>query len=146
MGAHHVIDHSKPLAAQIEALGIGAPGFVFSTTHTDAHIAEIGALLAPQGRLCLIDDPKTLDITGLKRKAISVHWEFMFVRSMFQTPDMAEHARMLGEIARLVDEGKIRTTMTDRFSPIDAENLRRAHAIIESEKSRGKIVLAGWPR
>ncbi len=144
LGAHHVIDHRKPLAAQVEALGLGAPGFVFSTTHTDEHIAEIGELLAPQGRLALIDDPKTLDIVPLKQKSISVHWELMYTRSLFQTPDMSEQGKLLDEVARLVDAGTIRTTLAENFGTIDAANLRKAHERIESHTAKGKIVLEGF--
>ena len=144
LGAHHVIDHRKPLAAQVEALGLGAPGFVFSTTHTDEHIAEIGELLAPQGRLALIDDPTTLDIMPLKQKSISVHWELMYTRSLFQTADMGEQGRLLDEVAALVDAGTIRTTLAENFGTIDAANLRKAHARIESHTAKGKIVLEGF--
>jgi NADPH2:quinone reductase len=144
LGAHHVIDHRKPLAAQVEALGLAAPGFVFSTTHTDEHIAEIGELLAPQGRLALIDDPKTLDIVPLKQKSISVHWELMYTRSLFQTADMGEQGVLLDEVARLVDAGTIRTTLAENFGTIDAANLRRAHELIESHTAKGKIVLEGF--
>jgi len=144
LGAHHVIDHRKPLAAQVEALGLGAPGFVFSTTHTDEHIAEIGELLAPQGRLALIDDPKTLDIVPLKQKSISVHWELMYTRSLFQTADMGEQGKLLDEVARLVDAGTIRTTLAENFGKIDAANLRKAHERIESHTAKGKIVLEGF--
>ncbi|OYY88751.1 MAG: Zn-dependent oxidoreductase, partial [Rhizobiales bacterium 24-66-13] len=93
LGAHHVVDHSKPLAEQVKALGLGEPAFVFSTTNTDQHLSAIAELIAPQGRFALIDDPATLDINGFKRKSVSVHWELMFTRSMFETADMeAQHA------------------------------------------------------
>ena len=144
LGAHHVIDHSRPLAAQIAELGIGAPAFVFSTTHTEQHGADIAELIAPQGRFALIDDPKGFDIMVFKRKAVSVHWELMFTRSLFETPDMAEQGRLLGEVARLVDAGRLRTTLTEVLRPINADNLRRAHAVIESGRARGKIVLEGF--
>ena len=144
LGAHHVIDHRKPLADQIEALGLGAPSFVFSTTHTDEHVAEIATLIAPQGRLALIDDPETLDISPLKQKSISVHWELMYTRSLFQTADMAEQGRILDEVARLVDAGTVKTTLAENFGRIDAANLRKAHARIESHTAKGKIVLEGF--
>lgn len=144
MGAHHVVDHSKPLAAEIAALGIGAPGFVFSTTQTDRHLGDIAALIAPQGRFALIDDPAVLDVTPFKRKSVSVHWELMYTRSIFETPDMDEQGKLLAEVARLVDAGTVQTTMTDRLSPIDAATLRSVHARLESETTRGKIVLEGF--
>ena len=144
MGAHHVIDHSQPLASQIAELGIGNPGFVFSTTHTDHHIEQISELIAPQGRLAVIDDPATLDITQFKRKSVSVHWELMFTRSIFGTADISEQGQLLAEVTRLVDAGKLRTTLTERLSPINATNLKVAHALIESGAMRGKVVLESW--
>ena len=144
LGAHHVVDHSKPLAEQIAALGIGAPAFVFSTTETHQHFKEIVELIAPQGRFGLIDDPATLDVMGFKRKSVSTHWELMFTRPIFETPDMGEQGKLLNAVADLIDAGKIRTTVTETLSPINAANLKKAHATIESGKARGKIVLEGF--
>lgn len=115
MGAHHVILHSKPLAAQVAALGLGAPAFVFSTTQTDNHASAIANLIAPQGRFGLIDE--LADANIFKNKSVSIHWELMFTRSMFGTADIAEQGKLLNKVSRLVDEGAIRTTMTERLSP-----------------------------
>ncbi len=144
LGAHHVVDHAKPLAAEVAALGIGAPGFVFSTTNTGEHLAEIVQLIAPQGRFGLIDDPAALDIKPFKLKSVSIHWELMFTRPMFETADMAAQGAVLNEVARFVDQGAIRTTLSERFGAINAANLRRAHALIESGRAKGKVVLEGF--
>lgn len=144
LGAHHVVDHRKPLAAQVEALGIGAPAFVFSTNDTGAHLPEIAALIAPQGRVALIDDPAGLDVMVLKRKSVSLHWEFMFTRPLFGTADIAAQHALLSELSRLVDAGTIRTTLAETFGTINAANLTRAHALLESGRAKGKIVLAGF--
>ncbi len=144
LGAHHVIDHGKPLAAEVAALGIGAPGFVFSTTNTDRHLAEVAKLIAPQGRFALIDDPAVLDVLAFKQKSVSVHWEFMFTRSMFGTADIGEQGVLLNEVARLVGAGTLRTTLGESFGAINAANLRRAHALLESGRAKGKIVLEGF--
>jgi len=145
LGAHHVIDHTKPLAAQVEALGLGAPAFVFSITHTDAHFSEIAKLIAPQGRFALIDDPKeVLDISLLKGKSVSIHWESMFTRSTFQTADMERQHEILNEASRLVDAGTVKTTLAEVFGPINAATLKKAHAFIESNRAKGKIVLSGF--
>lgn len=144
MGAHHVVDHSLPLAQQIADLGLGAPAFVFSTTHSDRHLNEIAELIAPQGRFGLIDDPATLDISKFKRKSVSIHWEFMFTRSLFNTADIAQQRELLNKVSRLVDEGRLRTTMTERYAPINATNLKQVHRLIESNKARGKIVIEGF--
>ena len=139
LGAHMVIDHTRPLSEQIDG-----PGFVFSTTNTDRHVQDIVKLIAPQGRFGLIDDPATLDIVPFKRKSVSVHWELMFTRPMFKTADMGAQGALLNEVARLVDAGTIRTTLGENFGQIDAANLKRAHALIESGRARGKIVLEGF--
>jgi zinc-binding alcohol dehydrogenase family protein len=143
LGAHHVINHANALAEQVKALGVGAPGFVFSTTNTDLHFSEIAALMAPQGRFGLIDDPQPLNIGLFKGKSISIHWESMFTRSAFGTPDVAEQGALLNEVAKLVDAGIIKSTLAENFGSINAQNLRRAHALIESGRARGKIVLEG---
>jgi NADPH2:quinone reductase len=143
LGAHHVIDHRRPLAAEVAALGAGAPGFVFATTHTPDHLKDIVELIAPQGRLALING-EPLELSPLMRKSASIHWESMFTRSLMETADMAEQHVLLDKVAGLVDSGKIRTTIAEHFGTINAANLKRAHALLESGKSRGKIVLEGF--
>ncbi|MBB4219307.1 zinc-binding alcohol dehydrogenase family protein [Variovorax guangxiensis] len=144
LGAHAVIDHSKPLAAELKAAGIGEVDMVASLTQTDQHYAQIIESLKPQGQLAVIDDMKVLDAMPLKTKCISLHWEMMFARSRFETPDIAEQGALLAEVAALVDAGRIRTTANASFGTINAANLRRAHALIESGKAQGKVVLAGF--
>ncbi|OUI94723.1 Zn-dependent oxidoreductase, partial [Acetobacter orientalis] len=111
LGAHYVVDHSQPLAPQIAKLPIGTPGFVFSTTQTEQHLADIVDLIAPQGHLGLIDDPSELNALLLKKKSLSLHWEWMFTRSAFETADLSVQGSILNEISRLVEEGKLRTTL-----------------------------------
>ena len=144
LGAHHVIDHSGDLAAQLSELNVDAPGFVFSTTHTDQHIPAIAAAIAPQGRFALIDDPATLDIKPFKQKAVSVHWEFMFTRPLFATADMIEQHKLLTKIADLVDDGTLRTTLQETLGPINAANIKEAHRKLESHATIGKLVLEGF--
>ncbi|WP_430310115.1 zinc-binding alcohol dehydrogenase family protein [Pseudomonas sp. PONIH3] len=144
LGAHQVIDHNQPLAPQLEAVGIGQVDLVISLTHTDRHFAQLVEVLRPQGRLALIDDPASLDVVPLKRKSLSLHWELMFTRSLYQTADMIKQHELLERIAGLVDEGVIKTTLGEHFGAINAANLRRAHELIESGKAKGKVVLEGF--
>lgn len=144
LGAHHVVDHSKPLPEQIAALGIGAPAFVFSTNYSETYVPQIAEFIAPQGRFGLIDDPKGFDIMPFKGKAVSIHWELMFTRSLFTTEDIARQGDILDTVAGLIDAGKIRSTATESFGVINAVNLKRAHALIESGKAKGKITLEGF--
>lgn len=144
LGAHDVIDHTRPLSEALCALGVQHVSHVASLTHTDVHYPQIVEALAPQGRLGVIDDPATLDAVPLKRKAISLHWELMFTRSLFGTPDMIRQHEILERVAALIDDGTLQTTLGEHFGTINAANLRRAHALIESGRSRGKIVLEGF--
>ncbi|WP_137918095.1 zinc-binding alcohol dehydrogenase family protein [Hydrogenophaga sp. 2FB] len=144
LGAHHVIDHGKPIAEELRRVGFPTVDHIVSLTQTDAHFAQIVEAIAPQGKFGLIDDPTSLDITKFKRKSVSVHWELMFTRALFGTADMIGQHRLLNEVAALVDAGLIRTTLAEHFGPINAANLQRAHALIESGKARGKVVLENW--
>ena len=144
LGAHHVIDHSKPLTQELARIGHPTVDIVVSLTQTDAHFDQIVEAIAPQGQFALIDDPVSLDVTKFKRKSVSVHWELMYTRALFGTEDMIGQHRLLTEVAQLVDAGLIRTTLDQRLGTINAENLKRAHALIESGKARGKLVLEGW--
>ena len=124
--------------------GVGAPGLVFSTTHTETHIAAVAALIPPQGRFGYIDDLTSIDPAPFKTKSISLRFESMFTRPVFGTADMIAQHEMLAEVARLVDLGAIRTTVAERMTPISAANLRRAHELIERGWSHGKLVLEGF--
>ena len=144
MGAHHVINHHEPFEDQLRALGIGSVEYIAGLTATGKHLADITRVIAPQGSLALIDDPAVLDITGLKRKSVSVHWELMFTRSLYQTPDMISQHRLLNEVADLVDAGLLRSTLTNTLGALSVATLRQAHALVETGKTLGKTVLEGF--
>ena len=144
LGAHHVIDHHAVITNELKRIGVPHPNYIVSLTHTDQHFGQIVEAVAPQGKFGLIDDPEPIDIRLLKRKSVSLHWELMFTRSLFGTEDMAAQHRILTEVAELVDAGLVRTTVDEHFGTISATYLKRAHALIESGKARGKIVLEGF--
>ncbi|POP47781.1 zinc-binding alcohol dehydrogenase family protein [Superficieibacter electus] len=143
-GAHHVINHQQPFSEELKRIGIKEVNYVASLTHTDEHYSAIIEALAPQGKLALIDDPQSLDALPLKKKSISLHWEFMFTRSMFETHDMIEQHRLLTRVASLIDDGTLVSTLGEHYGKINAENLRKAHRLVETGRSIGKIVLEGF--
>lgn len=143
-GAHHVIDHSKPLSEELARIGVKEVTHVASLNNTEAHYLSLIAALAPQGKLALIDDPQSLDVVPLKLKSISLHWEFMFTRSMFETRDMIAQHQLLSEVATLIDNQVIKTTLGEHYGAITAENLQKAHAQLETGRAVGKIVLEGF--
>jgi NADPH2:quinone reductase len=144
LGAHAVIDHAKPMKEQIEKLKLPPVALIGSLTNTDQHYKALADLIAPQGKFGLIDDPPEFNVAVFKGKAVSIHWESMFTRSSFQTADMIGQHHLLNDVADLIDKGVLRTTLDQTFGTINAANLKRAQALIESGKSRGKIVLEGW--
>jgi zinc-binding alcohol dehydrogenase family protein len=150
LGSHHVVDHSKPLAGQLAAIGFPEVDIVASFVGSRGHAGALIDLLAPQGRFGLIEgdglaDLTVADIAKLSPKCASLHFEFMFARPRYETADMIRQHEILNAVADLIDRGKVKTTMTRRFTPINAMNLREAHATVESGRMIGKIVLEGWP-
>lgn len=144
LGAHAVIDHGQPLRPQLVAAGVAEVEYVASLSHTEQHWTDLIDAAAPQGRVGIIDDLSgPVDVMQLKRKALSLHWEMMFTRPMFGTADVAAQGRLLARVAALVDQGRLRSTVSERLQPIDAVQLRRAHALVESGRMRGKVVLGG---
>ncbi|MCG9791884.1 zinc-binding alcohol dehydrogenase family protein [Flavobacterium algicola] len=144
LGADAVINHRNKLSEEFEKFNLAAPDYIVSLNGTEEHADEIVKVIKPQGRFGFIDDPKAFNIMPFKMKSVSTHWEFMFTRSMFQTEDMIQQHHILNEVSDLIDNGTIRTTLGENFGIINAENLRKAHAFLETGKAKGKIVLEGF--
>ncbi|MCX5481387.1 zinc-binding alcohol dehydrogenase family protein [Kaistia geumhonensis] len=147
LGAHHVVDHSRPLAPQIEALGLKAVDIILAFAGTSGHAGEIAALVAPEGHVGIIegvDGFGPAEFGQLYQKAVGLQFESMFARSRFGTPAIERQHEILDRVAALVDAGTIRTTLTKTLSPINAANLREAHKLVESGRMIGKLVVAGW--
>jgi zinc-binding alcohol dehydrogenase family protein len=143
MGAHHVVDHKKPLTPQIAALGIGSPGFIFATAPMGGLITDLAELIAPQGRVVLING-EAADLFVFRPKSVSIHFELMFTRPLLQTADIEDQHRLLNEVADLVDAGRVRSTMQENYGRIEAANLMRAMSFLKSGRAIGKVVLAGF--
>ena len=144
LGADTVINHRNKLSEEFEKYNLPAPEYVVSLNATEHHVDEIAKLIKPQGKFGFIDDPKSLNVMPFKGKAVSTHIELMFTRSMFQPDDMVEQHNILNEVSELIDNGTVRTTLGENFGTINAENLRKAHAFLETGKAKGKIVLEGF--
>ena len=144
LGAHHVVDHSKPMKDQIAALKVPPVALIAALTNTDQHFPALADIIAPQGKLGLIDDPASLNVNLLKGKAASLHWESMFTRSSCQTDDMIAQHNLLDDVASLIDNGVLRTTLDKVLGKINATNLKQAHTLLEGGRSTGKLVLEGW--
>ena len=144
LGADHVVNHRGDMVAETRALGFEHVDHI-AIFNDMRHWNTAVELIRPQGGIVSIDDthlPMPMD--GMKMKAASLHWEFMFARAMHQTPDMIEQHKLLSWVAAEIDAGRIRTTVSEVLSPINAANLREAHRLIETGQAKGKIVLDGF--
>jgi len=145
LGADHVVDHRKPMRPQIEALGLKYVDYIANFNQVDEHWAAIGDLVAPQGAIVLIVGNKNpLQVDAVRAKSAAICFELMFTRPRFQTPDMIEQRKLLNQVAEWLDAGKLRGTLKETLSPINAANLRKAHEKLESGTMIGKLVLKGW--
>ncbi len=146
LGANHVINHRDALQPQLSALGHEHVDAAINLADTDHYWDALGEIVAPQGHVGLIVEPSGALKIGdpYKFKCIGIHWEMMFSRSRYQTPDQAEQGRILDRVAELIDSGELRGIRTETLMPITAANLREAHRRLESGKTVGKLALAGW--
>ncbi|MCA3278122.1 MAG: zinc-binding alcohol dehydrogenase family protein [Roseomonas sp.] len=144
LGAHHVVDHHGDITAQMKALGLRGANLIYSANTTAKNWAAMVDAVAPQGRILLIESQAPVDARDVMRKSVSIHWELMFTRPLFSTPDMIEQHRLLNEVAGLVEAGRIRSTMTRNLGKLSAATLKQAHALVESGGMIGKVVLDGF--
>jgi zinc-binding alcohol dehydrogenase family protein len=141
-GAHHVINHREPWAPQLSALDINEIEFVTGLNESAGYLLQIAAVMRPEGKFALIDDPKSLDIGPLKAKSISIHWELMYTRPIFTTRTMSRQHALLRRMTELVDRGDVVHTLTHRIDGFDAVSLAQAHALVEAGSMIGKVVVA----
>jgi NADPH2:quinone reductase len=145
LGADAVIDHTGDLAAQMKASGVAEADYIFCLTDATPYFPRFAPVVRPQGKLCLIVSmSEPVQLTPLMQKNVSIHWEFMFTRSLFQTPDMQRQHEILEAAAALIDSGTLHTTLAESLGSINAANLRRAHELLERGRTIGKLVLEGF--
>ncbi|MEM5366784.1 zinc-binding alcohol dehydrogenase family protein [Paraburkholderia azotifigens] len=145
LGADHIVDHFGDMPAQLKEIGFEQVDYVLMFNDTDRHFPAAAAVIKPQGGIAtIVENAAPVPVELLKAKSAAFHWEFMFTRSMFGTPDMVEQHKLLTEVARLVDAGTLRTTVGESLGKINAENVRRAHKMLEEGRAIGKLVLTGF--
>ncbi len=145
LGANVVINHRNSLIEELAVQNITGVDYILCLNNTDQHWTAMAQAINPQGSICsIVETTQPVDLDLLKSKSASFVWELMFTRSMYQTADMIEQQKLLNAIAELVDSGELITTVNQVIQPINAENLRKAHAMIEQGSAIGKVVLADW--
>ena len=144
-GSRYTINHHQPWSDQLKTLGFPTVDYIFCLNSTDRHWENMVETIVPQGKICsIVETHGPLDLSALQSKSATFVWEFMFTRSMYQTPDMIEQHHILDQVAKLIENGQVKTTMTQKLTPINAANLREAHAKVEQGSMIGKIVLENF--
>ncbi|WP_137936916.1 zinc-binding alcohol dehydrogenase family protein [Chitinivorax sp. B] len=144
-GADETVNHFADMPAQFRERGLPAPDYILCLSDTDLHFAAMAELIKPQGKIAsIVETTQPVALNLLKGKSASFHWELMFTRSLHQTDDMIEQHRLLNQVADLIDKGTLRTTLGEVIRPINAANLKLAHAKLEAGRAIGKIVLSGF--
>ncbi len=145
LGADYVINHRRSLTEELAEQNFKQVDYIVCLNNTDQHWKAIAEIIAPQGGICsIVETTSPVDLNALKSKAATFSWEFMFTRSMYQAPDMIAQQKLLNVIAKLIDNDQLVTTVNEVIRPINANNLRKAHALIEQGSAIGKIVLTDW--
>ncbi len=145
LSVDHIINHYLDITEQAHELGIENYDYILCLNDTDGHWQSMASVIAPQGKICsIVETAAEVDLGALKSKSATFAWEFMFTRSMYKTDDMIEQHHILNRVSALADEGKVNTTINEILEPINAKNLKAAHAVIEGKHAIGKIVLHGW--
>ncbi|SAK94575.1 alcohol dehydrogenase [Caballeronia pedi] len=145
LGADHIVNHFEDIPKQMKDIGFPQVDYVLIFNDTDRHFPAAAEVVKPQGGIAtIVENAKPIAVELLKSKSAAFHWEFMFTRAMFKTPDMIEQHKLLSEVARLIDAGTIRTTLGKNLGRIDAANLREAHRLLEEGRTVGKLVLTGF--
>jgi NADPH2:quinone reductase len=145
LGASQVVDHRQELAPQLAALGHREVDAIANFSDTDAYWAAMAELIRPQGAIvAIVGNRQPLDLNLLKAKSASFHWEFVFTRPQFRTPDRGRQGEILARLAALVEAGELRSTARTHLGPISAAGIGQAHRLLEEGRSIGKIVLEGW--
>ncbi|KFN02567.1 zinc-binding alcohol dehydrogenase family protein [Bacillus clarus] len=141
-GADYIANHHQPFKEQLLELGLKDVDYIFCLNNTDQHWHGMGEIITPQGKICsIVENEQPLDINILKSKSATFVWEFMFTKAMYETADMITQHELLNKVSELLDEGILKTTLNETLTPINAENLKKAHALVESGRTIGKIVL-----
>ena len=145
LGADHVLDHRQSLPPQLEAAGRKTVDYILNCADTDRYWDVMADVIAPQGKICtIVENAGPLNQQVMKLKSVTHVWELMFTRSKYQTPDMIEQHKLLNRISDWIDGGTLKGIRRETLTPINAENLRKAHAKLESGTMIGKLVVKGW--
>jgi len=141
MGADVVVNH-KNLAEEVRKVGFQYVDFIVDFVDTNLYWDTMADLIMPQGHIASITgSAQPVLLNKIKGKSVSFSWELMFTRSTFQTEDMVAQHHILNKVADLLDKGVLKTTLTSTLHGLSADNLKKAHAQLESGTTIGKLVI-----
>ena len=141
MGADHVIDHHKDLTKQLRKIGHPSLPYILILHSTDRYFEEMSDLLEPFGHLgSIVGANKDVDLTKLKNKSGSFDWEYMFAKTDYDY-NIASQGAILALLVQLMNEKKIKSTLTKIIPGFSPDVFYQAHQFIEEDKMIGKLVV-----
>ncbi|MQB69919.1 zinc-binding alcohol dehydrogenase family protein [Limosilactobacillus reuteri] len=144
-GATDVVNHRKNLVNEVHKLGYKYVDYILELKNIDSHWKEMCELIKPEGAIASItENRRPINLRLLTPKKAIFAWEWMYTKSYYHTPDMQSQHEILNKIATLIDNSELQCTLTQSLSPINANNLREAHSLVENGHMIGKVGVADW--
>ncbi|CUR40737.1 Bifunctional protein: zinc-containing alcohol dehydrogenase; quinone oxidoreductase (NADPH:quinone reductase); Similar to arginate lyase [Limosilactobacillus reuteri] len=144
-GATDVVNHRKNLVNEVHKLGYKYVDYILELKDIDSHWKEMCELIKPEGAIASItENRRPINLRLLTPKKAIFAWEWMYTKSYYHTPDMQSQHDILNKIATLIDNSELQCTLTQSLSPINADNLREAHNLVENGHMIGKVVVTDW--
>lgn len=141
LGASATADHHGNLVGDTLKAEPDGVDWIFSA-HSAGRTADYTRLLKPFGAVVAIDSAKQIELDAFKEKSLGWLWESMFTRPVQRTPDMVKQHELLDAVAGLVDAGRVTSTVTTVLNGWDAATFRKAHRLVETGRTVGKVVVA----
>ena len=139
LGADVAIEYRTQPVAEYVAEYTGGKGFdiVFDSVG-GANFAQSVEAAAIHGTVISLVPNATLDLSSLLFQGLSLHTVFMYI-PLLHGIGRAAHGRILTELAKLVDEGKVRPLIDEHTFAL--RDVAAAHQFLESGRALGKVVL-----
>lgn len=143
-GSDYVINHHKNLVKQVHQLGFKHVDFIMNLNKLDLHWNEIATLIKPNGFVtATTENQKGIDLQKLTDKRVTFAWEWMYAKAKYNYDMISQH-HILDKVSELYEDHQLKPIMTKHYSPINANNMRKAHADVETGHMIGKVTLTGW--
>ncbi|MBS9335934.1 zinc-binding alcohol dehydrogenase family protein [Fructobacillus papyrifericola] len=141
MGADLVLDYHNNLEQQLNDAGYNQVDSIANLQDTTDYWDFMVRMIRPYGELAsIVDTTVPVDLGELKAKSASFSWVFMLARGNFNIY-LEEQGQILKQMAELLNEGIIRSTVTKVYHGLTAYSIRSAFQDVAGHHAIGKVVV-----